>query len=145
MPRTEEIFESIGSASIITTLDLAKGYWQIPMTPDSKDLLHPLDSMSLKPWPFGLHNAPATFQRTINFVLQDCQGFARAYIDDVVVRSKSWEEHLNHLTEIFSRLETAGLTLKLKKCQFGASEAVYLGHVVGNGNVQPSPVKIEAI
>jgi len=63
--------------------------------------------------PFGLHNAPATFQRLMNHILLD---FTRAYIDDIVIFSQSWEEHLGHLGEVFRRLAKAGLRVKLVKC-----------------------------
>ena len=96
MPRTE-IFESVGPAKVISTLDLAKGYWQIPMAPESREktaFTTPFGLYEFEVMPFGLHNAPATFQRTMNHVLQDCQEFSCAYIDDVIIFSESWEEHL---------------------------------------------------
>ena len=148
MPRVEEIFESIGPAKVISTLDLAKGYWQIPMAPESMEktaFATPFGLYEFEVMPFGLHNAPATFQRTMNYVLQDCQGFAKAYIDDVVVYSESWEEHLEHLSQVFDRMKKAGLTLKLKKCRFGAKKTGYLGHIIGEGHVEPDPAKIKAI
>ena len=81
--------------------------------------------------PFGLHSAPETFQQLINQVLRDCQSFAGAYIDDIVVYSGSWEEHLGHLKRDLQCLESAGLRVKLQKCSFGCSKVCYLGHVVG--------------
>ena len=80
--------------------------------------------------PFGLHNAPATFQRTMNEVLEGCDGFAVCYSDDLVVYSKSWEEHLQHLREVLGRLKAANLTVKMKKCQFGQREVQKLQVVV---------------
>ena len=95
--------------------------------------------------PFGLHSAPATFQRMMNHVLRGCEQFAGAYLDDVVIHSKTWQEHLQHLQEVFSRLENAGLTVKVQKCQFGQAEAQYLGHVIGGGRVKPDPGKLRAV
>ena len=148
MPRIEEMFEKIGSATVISTLDLAKGYWQIPMAPDSQEktaFVTPFGLFEFTVMPFGLHSAPATFQRTMNHVLRECQDIAGAYIDDVVIFSHGWGEHLEHLREVFSQLQLAGLTVKLKKCQFGQEKVHYLGHVIGGGEVQPEPVKVRAV
>ena len=84
MPRIEELFEKIGPARVISTLDLAKGYWQIPLDRASQEKIAfctPLGLYEFKVMPFGLHSAPATFQRLMNQVLRDCQSFAGAYID----------------------------------------------------------------
>ena len=118
MPRMEEVFESIGSSTVVTTLDLASGYWQIPLAPGSREktaFATPFGLFEFEVMPFGLHNAPATFQRMMDHVLRDCQEFARAYIDDIAVFSHSWEEHLSHLGQVLNRLQLAGLTVKLKK------------------------------
>ena len=93
--------------------------------------------------PFGLHNSPATFQRMMDRVLRGCEEYADAYIDDVGVYSRSWEEHLLHLREVLQRLKDAGLTVKLKKCQFGRGEVSLLGHVVGRGQIKPDPKKLQ--
>ena len=89
--------------------------------------------------PFGLHSAPMTYQRMINHILSGCQDFARAYIDDIVVYNRSWEEHFNHLRQVFTRLQWTGLTVKIKKCQFGRPKVQYLGHLVGGGDLEPDP------
>ncbi len=94
---------------------------------------------------FGLHNAPATFQRVMDGVLEGCDEFAGGYIDDLVVYSKTWEEHLQHLQEVLGRIQAAGFTLKVKKCQFGRKEVHYLGHVIGGGKVRPDPGKLQAV
>ena len=148
MPRIEEMFEHIGSATVISTLDLARGYWQIPMSAASREktaFATPFGLFEFDVMPFGLHNAPATFQRTMNHILRDCQEFSGAYIDDIVIFSRSWEEHLRHLQEVFHRLQQAGLTVKLKKCQFGKKRVHYLGHVIGGGEIQPDPGKVAAV
>ena len=95
--------------------------------------------------PFGLHSAPATFQRMINYALRNCQEFARAYIDDIVIFSGCWEEHLDHLRKVMTCLQEANLTIKMSKCQFGRSEVHYLGHVIGGGKVKPDPQKLNAV
>ena len=148
MPRIEEVFESIGNSIFISTLDLAKGYWQIPMAPESRDktaFITPFGLFEFTVMPFGLHSAPATFQRTMNFVLKECQSFSRAYIDDVAVFSGNWDDHICHLRAVFQQLQSAGLSVKLKKCQFGQPKVRYLGHVIGSGNIEPEPQKVQAV
>lgn len=134
MPRLEEMFESIGSAKVITTLDLAKGYWQIPLETSAKEktaFITPFGLFEFEVMPFGLHSAPATFQQLMNHVLRDCRDFARSYLDDIAIFSASWEEHLVHLERVFHCLEDANLHVKLTKCKFGCEKANYLGHVIG--------------
>ena len=148
MPRIEEVFESVGSSTVITTLDLASGYWQIPMAEGSREktaFATPFGLFEFTVMPFGLHSTPATFQRMINHVLSGCQDFVRAYIDDIVVYSRSWEEHLDHLRQVLTRLQGAGLTVKIKKCQFGRPKVPYLGHLVGGGDLEPDPGKVQAV
>lgn len=72
----------------------------------------------------------------MNHVLRDCKDFAEVYIDDVVVYSKSWSEHIQHLRKVFSSLQEAGLIVELKKCTCGKQQADYLGHTIGKGEVQ---------
>ena len=155
MPQIEEMIDMIGPAGVTTTLDLAKGYWQIPMDEESKDktaFTTPFGLYEFEVMPFGLHSAPATFQRMINHTLRDCYHFARAYLDDIMIFSRSWEEHLVHLWKVLTRLQTAKLTINVakltinvSKCQFGKEEVHYLGHVIGGGTVKPDPQKLEAV
>ena len=83
--------------------------------------------------------------RLIDQVLFGCREFAQAYIDDIAIVSNSWEEHLEHIDIILSRIHEAGLTVKPKKCNFGRTEVSYLGHVVGNGTVKPMDDKVKAV
>ena len=95
--------------------------------------------------PFGLQGAPATFQRMMDHLLEGMREFMGAYLDDLIVFSRSWTEHLQHVSTVLNRLRAAGLTAKPKKCQFGMAECVYLGHVVGGGKVQVEESKVDAI
>ena len=81
--------------------------------------------------PFGLSGAPATVQRLIDEVLHGAENFAHVYIDDIIIFSPTWHQHLTHLMDVLQRLRASGLTVKMKKCQFGKSQCTYLGHVVG--------------
>jgi hypothetical protein len=148
MPRVEEVFENIGMATYITTLDLARGYWQIPMDESSREVtafITPFGLFEFLVMPFGLHTAPATFQRLMNSLLRDFQKFSGAYLDDVVIFSCSWGEHMEHLSSVFTTLHKAGLTIKPSKCSFGFDRTLYLGHIIGGGDIRPDPQKVEAV
>ena len=145
MPRVNEVLESVRSAQFISTLDLARGYWQIPMAEQSQEktaFTTPYGLFEFCVMPFGLQNAPATFQRMMDDVRQE---FTRAYNDDVIVYSSTWEEHLEHLRRVFTTLRRANLSLKLNKCQFGLKQVEYLGHVIESGVILPNPKKVEAV
>ena len=89
--------------------------------------------------------APAVFQRMMNTILADVSDFASPYIDDVVIYSRSWTDHLHHLREVLNRLRTAKLTVKVVKCQFGMKKCTFLGHQIGGGEIRPILVKTEAV
>ena len=95
---------------------------------------------------FGLCNAPGTFQRLMNTVLHDVIGkTCLVYLDDIIIFSKSIEEHFSHLKNIFLVLEKANLKLKLSKCKFLQQSVNYLGHIISGNGIQPDPAKIEKI
>ncbi|XP_040182571.1 uncharacterized protein LOC120915831 [Rana temporaria] len=148
MPRIDELLDRMASGHFLTTLDLCKGYWQIPL--DSAAILKsafvtPFGLYQFRVMPFGMKNAPATFQRMADQLLEGMQDFACAYLDDIAIYSGTWEEHLTHLALVFRRLQEAGLTLKPEKCHVGMAEVQYLGHRVGSGKQRPEPAKVEAI
>lgn len=87
--------------------------------------------------PFGLHGAVATFQRLVDKLLQRHTAFAAAYIDDVVIFSRSWEENVGHLRQVLQTIQEAGLTMNPKKCKFGVRHTQYLGFVVGTEKLDP--------
>ena len=148
MPRVDELIDKLGSAKYITTLDLARGYWQVPMAEDSREMTAfstPFGLYQFRVMPFGLSGAPATFQRLMDQVVRGLEEFSAAYIDDLVIHSRTWEEHLRHIQAVLQRLQEAGLTAKPPKCQFGMQQCVYLGHVVGNGGVRPEKSKLLAV
>ncbi|KAL6490059.1 hypothetical protein MHYP_G00004040 [Metynnis hypsauchen] len=94
--------------------------------------------------PFGLKNAPATFQRLVNIVLSDVPNCS-AYLDDLVVYTSDWPTHMKILSTVFERLEKASLTLNLAKCEFAQATVTYLGKRVGQGQVRPVDAQISAI
>ena len=95
--------------------------------------------------PFGLKGAPASFQCLMDNVIRGLDSMSAAYIDGVIIFSTSWEDHLGHLSRVFTRLREGGLTAKPSKCTLGATTCTYLGHVVGNGVVRTEPSKLQAV
>ncbi|GFV38535.1 hypothetical protein TNCV_2221141, partial [Trichonephila clavipes] len=143
-----ELLHSIGRANIITTLDLLKGYWAIPMAEDSKNLTSfktHRQQYRFKVMSFGLKNASATFQREMNKALSCYREFSRAYIDGIAIFSKNWEEHFLHLDTILTKLSELNFTVNLKKCAFGKAQIKYLGHSIGSGKHEPDPEKTAVI
>ena len=148
MPRIDDMIDQLGKASFISTLDLTRGYWQVPVVDSDRPktaFITPFGLYQFKTMPFGLQGAPATFQRMMDRLIQGLEGFTAAYLDDLVIYSSTWEEHLQHLRQVFKRLQEAGLTAKPKKCQFAMNQCKYLGHVVGNGVVQPESGKVNVV
>ena len=106
MPRVDEIIDRLGKAQSLSKLDLNKGFHQVPVNPSDIEktaFCAPARKFEYVFMPFGLRNAPAPFQRLMDQVLVNMMDFARAYIDDVVVYSESWEEHLRHLRSVLER------------------------------------------
>ena len=96
--------------------------------------------------PFGLCNAPSTFQRALENALGDIVGkFCEIFIDDILVYSETFQEHLDHLWAVFTKLKEAGFKLKPQKCYFAQAEVGYLGHVLSAEGIRPDPKKVELI
>ena len=94
--------------------------------------------------PFGLCNAPATFQRLMNHILRKYLGdFVLVYLDDIIIYSKIWKGHLNHLRIVFEALRGAGLMVKIKKCDFAKKELKFLEHIISREGIRTDPEKIE--
>ncbi len=147
MPRMEDCIDRVGGARLVTKLDLLKGYWQVPLTARASEVsafVTPDDFLNYTVMAFGMRNAPATFQRLMQKVLSGVKS-CEAYLDDVVVYSDSWEEHLATLRDIFARLSEASLTINLAKCEFCKAVVTYLGKQVGHGQIRPVEAKVTAI
>ncbi|XP_044133676.1 uncharacterized protein LOC122926366, partial [Bufo gargarizans] len=148
MPRMDELLDRISAGKYLTTIDLCKGYWQIPLAEDAipkSAFITPFGLYQFRVMPFGMKNAPATFQRMVDQLLGGLQSFACAYLDDIAIHSDTWEAHLEHIGVVLDRIRGAGLTLKPDKCHLGMAEVQYLGHRVGCGKQRPEPAKIEAV
>ena len=148
MPRMDDLLNAVGKSKFVSKIDLKKGYWQIPLDEDTKQkssFVTPMGQYRFTVMPFGMVNAPATFVRMMNKVLEGCSGFAESFIDDIGIYSQPWEEHLEHIRFVCERLREANLSAKPSKCTFGHSKLEYLGHIVGGGTVMPTVDKIESI
>src|SRR5256886_11943601 len=134
LPRIDDMLETLSGAQWFTSLDLASGFWQVELDPKDREkstFITRFGTYEFVVMPFGLCNAPATFQRLMNTILRDILWkFVMDYIDDISVYSKTWEEHLQHLEEVFKRLRKAKLKINLDKCHFGAQEIQFLGHII---------------
>lgn len=149
LPNINDTLDALGKAKFFTTLDLAAGYWQVQMKPEDKDktaFSTPKGQYHFKVLPFGLCNAPSTFQRLMDQVLRGLQGkTCLVYLDDIIIYSESFDEHLNHLREVLDRLKHANLKLKPKKCYICRRRVRYLGHVVTKLGVEPDPDNVSKI
>jgi hypothetical protein len=94
---------------------------------------------------FGLRNAPATFSRLVSRLLLGLEDFSAAYLDDILIFSETWQDHVKHLRAVFTRIQNAGLTLNQEKCEFAVAEIDYLGHHIGLNKVQPREQKVTAL
>lgn len=148
LPRVNELIKRLGPTGYITTLDLTKGYWQISLSPEAKEknaFSTPKGLWQYARMPFGLHGAPATFQRAVDFVLRPHKEFSGAYLDDIVIFSQDWESHLPKVKMVLDALRRAGFTVNPEKSKAGLEEARYLGYVVGRGAIKPQLNKVNAI
>src|SRR5881275_1828714 len=149
LPRIDEILDSLKDAKWFTTLDLASGYWQIKVKEEHREktaFITKFGTYEFKVMPFGLCNAPATFQQTMDKVLKGIKDlFVMVYLDDVIIYSKIFNEHLKHIEEVLDRIREANLRLKAEKCTFAADELQFLGHVVGKEGVKPDSEKVDKI
>lgn len=148
MLRIDELVETIGAANYITTLDLRKGYWQVAMSPADQHKTAIVTKEGLFEFtvlPFGLRNAPSSFQRLIDKMLMGLRDFSLAYLDDIAIFSPNWRDHIRHIATVFQRIKDSGLTVKAAKCQFAMTQVKYLGHVIGGGNIRANWGKVQAI
>ena len=150
LPRIDEILYSIGkNAKVLSTLDLFSGYHQVPMYEEDKEktcFTTPFGNYNFNVMPFGLCNAPATFQREMNRIFFDLIGDCIfIYIDDVIVFSESLENHIKDLDRVFSILESNGLKVNVEKCHFFQQEVELLGHILTTNGIKPIPAKVEVI
>jgi hypothetical protein len=149
LPRIDDCLNSLGRAKYFSSFDLASGYWQIPMDERNKEKTAFVSHCGLFEFnvmPFGLCNAPATFQRFMDKCFAGLKwSSCLIYLDDIIVFSPDFETHLKDLENVFLRLTEAGLTLKPSKCFICQKKLIYLGHEISASGIAPDPNKIKAI
>ena len=149
LPRIDETLDALGGSQYFSTLDLASGYWQVEVAEQDKPktaFTTGKGHYEFNVMPFGLSNAPATFQRLMDLVLAGLQyEQCLVYLDDVIVFSSTFEEHTSRLRSVFDRLVKAGLKLKSTKCHLFCKSVRYLGHVVSRKGLQPDPEKVSSV
>lgn len=149
LPNISDILDKLGKCQYFTTLDLANGFHQIEI--NEIDIPKTAFNTESGHWeflrmPFGLKNAPATFQRVMDNILRGIQHEkCLVYMDDIIVYSTSLQEHLNSLKCVFQRLRNANLKIQPDKSEFLRKEVAYLGHIITPDGVKPNPEKIKAI
>lgn len=150
LPWISHTLDKLRGAMYLSSVDIKSAYWQIEMEEESK----PCTAFTVPGrglfhfcrMPFGLHNSPATWQRFLDEVLgPELEPYVFKYLDDIIIISRSYEEHLRILEEVLKRLCDAGLTISRDKCKFCLPELKYLGYVVNRHGLNVDPDKVEAI
>ena len=147
MPKVEYIFSKLNRATYFTTLDLWAGYHHIPLDKPSipKTAFNsPFGKFECVKVLFGLAQSPAYFQELMTGILKDFP-FAIAYLDNIIIFSKTPQEDLSHICMVFEKLKSANLSMKKSKCSFFTKEIQYLGHILSATGIQPLPAKTHAI
>ena len=148
LPVIDDLLGILDKAKFISSLDLKSGYWSIPLTDDSKlktSFTCHLGAYLFNSVPFGLKNAGSVFMKLMDEVLRGYNDFCACYLDDIVLFSRTLEEHKTHITKVLDRLRQHKLKIKLKKCSFVKKETKYLGFVISTEGIKPDPNKVKAI
>jgi hypothetical protein len=142
MPDVEQVLDKVMKANYTSVFDARSGYWQLGCRQDCQWLTAFVTHSGVYEWtrtPFGMKNSGATFVRAIQEILKPIQAFSTSYVDDMAVMSDEWHGHLNHIAQFLEVVKRAGLTLSLKKCEFGKHQVTYVGHLAGSGTKKPDP------
>ena len=145
LPNIQDCTSKLANASVFSCLDLVRAFHNIPVAEDDirkTAIVSPVGLFEYSRMPFGLKNAPATFQRFLNSILFDLD-FVFVYLDDILVFSENPNDHAKHLDIIFKRLADNGIALNLKKCRFFADSVDYLGHTITAQGYTPTAERVE--
>uniref|UniRef100_A0A1Y1NGJ5 RNA-directed DNA polymerase n=1 Tax=Photinus pyralis TaxID=7054 RepID=A0A1Y1NGJ5_PHOPY len=150
LPFMSSILSKLGSTKYISSLDIKSAYWQVALDEESKQYTaFTVPGRGLYQFtrlPYGLHNAPATFQRLVDVVLgPDLEPFVFCYLDDIIIVTPNFEKHLTVLSEVLHRLRNAGLSLNKEKSKFCRPELKYLGYVVNHSGLHVDLDKVQCI
>ena len=147
MLKVEDIFSKLNGATYFTLLDVRAGYHHIPLDKPSipKTAFNsPFRKFEYVKVPFGLAQAPAYFQELTTCILKDFN-FTIAYLDNIIIFSKTPQEHLLHIRMVFEKLKSANLSMKKSKCSFFSKEIQYPGHILSATGIRPLPAKTHTI
>jgi hypothetical protein len=137
------------NAVFFTKWDLHSGYHQIRVAEHDAWNTAFKTKHGLFEWlvmPFGLCNAPTTFMHVMNEVFRPfLDDFVIVYLDDILIFSRTWNEHVRHVKQVLDTLQREKLYVKMSKCEFGKTALIYLGHIVGGGQLKIDPSKIDVI
>ena len=147
IPKVNSTLTQLAGAAVFSKLDANSGFWQIPLSEDSKLLttfITPFGRYAFNKLPFGIASAPEIFQKRMNLILEGLDGMV-CMMDDILVFGKDHDEHDNRLRKVLERLESANVTLNTSKCEFGKDTVKFLGHIIDDQGVRADPEKTEAI
>ena len=149
LPRIDDTLQSLSGSKWFSTIDLLSRYWQVDITESDREKTAFITHDGLFEFnvmPFGLCNAPATFQRLMNFALSGMLwSECLVYLDDIVIFGRTFEEHLSHLASVLARLRAVNMKAKLSKCNFLKEQVLYLGHVISPEGISTDPSKTQRI
>jgi len=149
LPNIQEAIDALVRARYFSVMDARSGYWQVKVRAKDRAKTAFITRSGKWEWtvmPMGLINAPATFQRMMNMILAGLTWLnCLVYMDDIMVYSETFEEHLEHLQEVFNRLRSVNIRLHLGKSHFCQKETLYLGHIVSAEGVKVNPAKVNAV
>ena len=149
LPRVDDLLDSLNGNCLFSTLDLRSGYWQVSMSPEDKQktaFITPHGLYEFLRIPYGLCTAPVTFARALGIILSGLSyDICLCYFDDVIIFSKTIDEHCQCLMRVLQRFRDHGLRVKASKCSFGADNVIYLGHSISSNGVHTDPAKIKAV
>ncbi|KAK7877355.1 hypothetical protein WMY93_031928 [Mugilogobius chulae] len=149
LPRVDDSLDALAGSLWFSTLDFSNGYWQVEVAEEDREKTAFTTGRGLYQWramPMGLSNSPATFQRMMELVLRGLPWhICLVYLDDILVYSRTFEDHLSHLQEVLTRIQSAGLKLNSSKCHFVRDHVVFLGHVVSRDGLHPDPRNTEKV
>ena len=147
LPRIDEILDNMAGCRYFSKMDLHQGYHQIRIKPQDipkTAFQTKYGSFQFRVMPFGLTNAPATFQRMMNQIMQKHREFADVYLDDIIIHSRSLEEHAAHIAAVLETLREEKLFAKLRKCEFARNSIEFCGHIVSEKGISTMPQKLKS-
>jgi len=149
LPRIDACHDSLGGNTYFSSLDMRSGYWQVPLRGEDIDKTCFVTRRGIYGFwvlPFGLCNAPSTYQRLVDMALAGLTWeICLAYLDDLIIFSRTFDQHMERLQKVFDRLVQAGLKLKPSKCALFQKKVKFLGSIVSSEGIEPDPEKVQAV